>query len=178
MSRLDDELKLAFRREPAPTDFTDRVIQRVRLERRPSVVQQSSGWWRQLIRWFDTRNLRLVQVGAVALLLIALLAVAYRISHVTPPAETAVDNPGVQSKPEPIPLTPVTPVPSVSPDLSVVPVRTPTTQPPRIRHIQNAPSSEAEAAKEQVMLALQIASSTIGDAQRSVQEGEEFAKSK
>jgi hypothetical protein len=78
MSRLDDELKLAFRRQEPSADFTDRVLARIAAEQRKP---QKVSLWQRLLGWFQMPTLGLA-VAAAAVLLIAVLGVIqYQRSH-------------------------------------------------------------------------------------------------
>jgi hypothetical protein len=45
---LEDELREALRRKPAPPDLADRVLQRIERERRPAIQGQAP---RRVMRW-------------------------------------------------------------------------------------------------------------------------------
>src|SRR6185503_18947275 len=116
MSRLDDELRNAFKRQQPPADFTARVLERVarQPEPRPSL-------WQRLAALVEPPKMRWVAIGVTAALLIAIGAAQY--SRL---ANRFVDNTGKLS--------------------------------------------EAEAAKDKLMLALSIASSALNDAQKAVHD--------
>lgn len=180
MSRLDDELKMAFRRQPAPAGFADKVMESIAAQRPVRESREPGRWWRSLFGWFGGN--RLLQAAVVAMLLIAIVVVAYRMFAIPPVRQMARGNERVETPPPEGPAT--------RPGLPTDPVRDQRTSntadspavtsrvrvPPRRPEVTHA--DEAEAAKEQVMLALQIASSTLADAQRSVQEDENYSKSR
>ena len=66
MSRLDDELRKAFRREPPPVDFTTRLLERV--ARQPQPKARLVG---QIAMLLDPPKLRWVAIGVTASLLLA-----------------------------------------------------------------------------------------------------------
>jgi hypothetical protein len=189
MSRLDDELKMAFRREPAPPGFTDKVMERIAARRLEHDSREHVNWWRSLPAWFSAT--RLLRAAAVAMLLVAIVLVAYRMLAVSPVQQVARDTEGEGAQP---------PVrqssgPTRSPEAATAretaePGLQPTTKSNSVRRASQVsvrvprrrpevtPPDQAEAAREQVMLALQIASSTLAGAQRSVQEDEDYSKSK
>jgi hypothetical protein len=184
MSRLDDELKMAFRREPAPNGFTERVMERVLQQQVEMESRRQKSWFRLLIGWLGGGNRRMLELAALALLLIAIGLIAYGVFHVPQPEQIAKAEPGQgpAKLPDSVPTQPPGPVEKMAQQgPAVTTVRTGRSFSPRPRHqthVKAAPSVEAEAAKEQVMLALHIASSTLGDAQRSVQEDEDYRKSR
>jgi hypothetical protein len=174
MSRLDDELRMAFRREPAPPGFTENLLERVREGNIQRVSRRrETGWWRLVIGWFEMSNSRLARSAATVLAILVLALLAYKM---TPRSRERGKTAVIQTPQEPRNEQGASPAP-IPPDDGIVagdsqprPIKVVTTG---VRHRLPQPSSEAEAAKEQVMLALHIASSTLGDAQRLVREGEE-----
>ena len=73
MSRLDDELRKALRREQPPDDFTARLLNRV--ARQP---EARARWWQRLALLLDPPKLRWVAIGVTASLLLAIGAAQYR----------------------------------------------------------------------------------------------------
>src|SRR5882672_8128591 len=69
MSRLDDELRKAFRRETPSADFTERVLKAVAAAPAPK-----RNWWDELWSLLATPKVRLVAVGGAVSLLIVLWA--------------------------------------------------------------------------------------------------------
>jgi len=171
MSRLDDELRNAFKRQQPPADFTARVLERVarQPEPRPSL-------WQRLAALIEPPKMRWVAIGVTAALLIAIGAAEYsrlankvvddtgKLSQAAPPDEK---KPAV--KPAEIDAV------ITHPNAVVVPKKH--TQSLK-RHqlaaarVEKAPEvkSEAEAAKDKLMLALSIASSALNDAQKAVHD--------
>jgi hypothetical protein len=183
MSRLDDELKIAFKREEPSMDFAARVLERINEAPAPE-----KSWWHKLSALFDQPKLRLVAVGVAAALIVAIGAAQYlRLQHkpvqedssivaatrAPETGETGRDETGGARKDEEV----------------AAPVRPKDIAPKRIIHRRGAAagsaktqsglaglgkdrpvSAEAEAAKERVLFALQIVGSTLSDAQRVIQE--------
>jgi len=176
MSRLDDELRKAFRREQPSVDFTQRLLERVAMQPLPK-----ARWWQRLSTLLEPPKLRWVAIGVTASLLLAIGAAQYqRLSSVV-----TQDNQQQARSVEPAPALPATTEnfdkkdAPVQPDLS-------TAQPPTVvkqsvkatsRHRVVVASnqkmqekSEGEAAKEKLMFALAIASSAVNDAQKAVHD--------
>lgn len=174
MSRLDDELRNAFKREQPPADFTARVLERVARQPEPRM-----SWWQRLAALMEPPKLRWVAIGVTAALLIAIGAAQYsRLG------QKVVSDTGKVSK--------LTPSPEVNNQKAIDPVPTKTNvgtekQPPQPKQrIRRAPHqselaiaqlkkdrelrAEAEAAKEKLMYALSIASSTLNEAQKAVHD--------
>ena len=176
MSRLDDELRIAFRREPPPADFLARVLERAALQPEPR-----PSWWQRLAMLLGTPRLRWVAIGVTALLLLAVSAVQYgrlrgavtqdhpRVAEVPPHSEAGgrdAASPAVDS----------------SQDSGARSVSTPRESPKRHRAStsqmklpahddrERVTIAEARAAKEKLMLALYIASATLNDAERAVHD--------
>lgn len=173
MSRLDDELRVAFKREQPPADFTTRVLERVARQPEP---RQS--WWQRLAAMLEPPKLRWVAIGVTASILLAIGASQWSrlnrkamtedntVAHVTARTDDGVkpDN-SVSSTP-----TQQSPKPVVQPGQKVK-------RPPRLSEQSMAQiakdrelRAEGEAAKEKLMMALSIASSTLNDAQKAVHD--------
>ena len=181
MSRLDDELRMAFRREQPPVDFTDRVLAKIARQPAPRV-----SWWQRLAESLQPPKLKWVAIGATAALLVAIGAAQYARLHPAVTDDTgkvvAVDN-----KPQAGEAAKDGGSKTTSPILDVPAPKLASSQPSSRRHIvavsNRAPrkpphtdrvvNPEAEAAKEKVMLALQITSTTLNDAQRAIADDEE-----
>ena len=173
MSRLDDELKIAFQRQEPPADFAARVL--ARLGEAPA---PQPNLWQRLAGLFALPAWRYAAVGAAALLLIVIGIVALRARQtagVQPdaPQMTASERQGGDgAKPAPVekggandlPVNVVASAPSSK--ASKAPARH---HAPAVAR-QPQPSAEAEAAKEKVLFALQITSETLKDAQRAISE--------
>lgn len=132
MSKFDDELKLALRREEPSPDFTSRVM--ARIAQLPGPDQQAVGqektreqneWWRKLAEFFQPQPRKWAVAGAMAIVLIAAAVGVNRYR------EQEVE---------------------------------------RQRQAALAAEAEGQRAKEQVMLALRIASAKLNFAQQKVRE--------
>lgn len=137
MSRMEEELKQALRREDPGPDFADRVLARIAAlpaaapEAAPETVPQKADWWQKLLLFFQsfgqslgqslslTPQLKLAMAGA--------LACAVLVSAV-----------GIQRY--------------------------------RAHERALAEAAEGQKAKEQVMLAMRIASAKLNVAQKKVRE--------
>ena len=178
MSRLDDELRKAFRREQPPVDFTTRLLERVAQQPAPKAP-----WWHRFAMLLDPPKLRWVAIGVTASLLLAIGAAQYNrlnqvvvddsgkvATQVTPPEEgvkepatPTLESGGVQPKTASSGATSTTPHRGDS--------RPTNHRLARARHQQDRElQAEGEAAKEQLMLALSIASSALNDAQKAVHD--------
>jgi hypothetical protein len=174
MSRLDDELRKAFGREQPPVDFTTRLLERVAQQPAPKAP-----WWHRLATLLDPPKLRWVAIGVTASLLLAIGAAQY--SRLT---QAVVDDSGKIAKIDPAPEASAPRTGTTEKDLAPQEDAITATPP---RHIRRAaPTStnrrfaqarhqqdrelraEGEAAKEQLMRALSIASSALSDAQKAV----------
>jgi hypothetical protein len=176
MSRLDDELRNAFRRQQPPADFTARVLERVARQPEPP-----RSLWQRLVALVEPPKVRWVAIGLTAALLIAIGAAQY--SRLAP---KAVDDTGKLSQAAPPPeenKAAVVPAGSTGehnavktpPNAAAVPKSSgsslkrhalATARIGKDRELK----SEAEAAKDKLMLALSIASSTLNDAQKAVHD--------
>jgi hypothetical protein len=178
MSRLDDELRKAFRREQPSSDFTQRLLERVAMQPLPK-----ARWWQRFATLVDPPKLRWVAIGVTASLLLAIGAAQYqRLNRVV------VEDNNLQAKssesPAASPNSEDSSVKQESPDRRDS-VRF-ATSPPVDKHTakyaerrraltastQKAQElkAEGEAAKEKVMFALAIASSVLSDAQKAVHD--------
>ena len=72
MSRLDDELRKAFRHEQPSGDFTARLLERIARQPAPK-----ARWWHRLATLLDPPKLRWVAIGVTASLLLAIGAAQY-----------------------------------------------------------------------------------------------------
>ena len=141
MSKFDDELKLALRREEPSPDFTNRLMARIAQlppEETPSARREKlretarlGDWWQRLIAVFQVPKLGWAMTGAMAVVLFAgIFGVMQYREHqleLRRQAELA----------------------------------------------EQAANAEGERAKEQVMLAMRIASAKLNVAQKKVQETSE-----
>ena len=124
MNRLEDELRLALRREEPSADFTDRVMARIAqlpVATKQEKERKNNGWLKRLAEIFGPPPIRWALTGAIACLLM-------------------FAGIGIHKYRE------------------------------RQRAIEIA---EGEKAKEQVMLAMRIASIKLNVAQKKVQESSE-----
>jgi hypothetical protein len=187
MSRIDDELKLIYgRKEPSP-DFTGRVMQQIAARQTVAPPVSRKGLWqtlREMVEMPPFRpKLRLAATGLAACLLVALFAGQYARREA--PATGGTE---VTAQVEPPPGTTTTGKADGGEKIIAGDnVRPAATAPPRAtarKHAHHIARSnkrvreesvdekalaEGIAAKEKVMLALQIASSTLNEAQRIVQ---------
>jgi hypothetical protein len=70
MNRIDEELKLALRREEPSLDLIDRVMSRVaELQKREKLVE-GAGWLRRLAEFFQPPRMKWATAGAMAVLLV------------------------------------------------------------------------------------------------------------
>jgi len=181
MSRLDDELRKAFRREQPSVDFTTRLLERVAQQPAPR-----ARWWQRLALLLEPPKLRWVAIGVTASLLLAIGAAQY--SRLNRPAVSddgkiagnAQPTDSVKA-PEPAVTTPDVRIePKARPDAISKPSIKRGSRPTGLHSDQRLQASlkrqqrnlkaEGEAAKETLMLALSIASSTLSDAQKAVHE--------
>ena len=72
MSRLDDQLRDAFKREQPSADFAARVLARA-----AALPVPRPSWWRRLAALVEPPKLRWVAIGATAALLLAIGAVQF-----------------------------------------------------------------------------------------------------
>jgi hypothetical protein len=174
MSRLDDELRKAFRREPPPVDFTARLLERVAQQPAPK-----ARWWHRLATLLEPPKLRWVAIGVTASLLLAIGAALYsrlhqvvvndngQVSQATSPPEEGIKNPASpdQNNDRQEVMSPKPPpnkrVGYPSPNHRVA-----LAQQQQERELR----VEGEAAKEKLMLALSIASAALNDAQKAVHD--------
>jgi len=175
MSRLDDELRKAFRRETPSADFTERVLKAVAAAPAPR-----RKWWDELLSLLATPKVRLVAVGVAASLLIVLWATQSR--RLEGPGHDNQDSRAELAQPLPAPDNRApAPKEEAAPTVDKPDVATGARPRPhhRMRHdgqiSERRPElakSEGEIAKEQLMLALHIASASLNEAQRMVKAGE------
>ena len=175
MSRLDDELKLAFKRQEPSPDFAARVLERISQAPAPE-----PGFWQRLAAFFDMPARRWATVGLATAALLIAIGVARQggvhqsIAQVGDGVQAVINTPNVPSRV----VTGEKPGGTSQPTITPNPIRVNT---PRRHHEHRAtrelvakqeprPSAEAEAAKERVLFALQIASNALNDAQKAIQE--------
>ncbi|MFY9557148.1 MAG: hypothetical protein WAV47_20760 [Blastocatellia bacterium] len=180
MSRLDDELRNAFRREQPSDDFTGRLLERIAQQPAPR-----PRWWQRLAPLLEPPKLRWVAVGVAASLLLAIGAVQYSRMN-----QDVVKDDGSIAKSGPTPSQ--TAKPETSGGGPAVDQAEPNK--PRSNGVSKQPRSsgsvsrnrlaiarsmrqreqqlrlEGEAAKEKLMYALSIASATLNDAQKAIHD--------
>ena len=172
MSKLDEELKAALRREEPSADFAYRVLARVQ-----ALPPPKPGWRQSLLTLLRPPKLVWVAAGVAACLLIALGVQGLRgyerqraesestvangnARTAEPETSSETDKPPSQSQPQI--------VPSPAPERIIHNV---------VRHHHNAlrenrEEVEAREAMEQLKLALYIASSKLNAAQKAVYKAE------
>ncbi len=165
MSRLDDELRAAFRRVEPSSDFAERVIGRIT---NPPAAKQSL--WQRLKSFLEPPVARWVAVGVATSLLVAIFASQYRqLQEVTPEQQTApisAQSPEVKTEP----VAPLVEKQS-APTLKHQPVKHRAASNRNLfarQRRERRHKLEAEQAKEQILLALQIASTTLNEANKMV----------
>jgi hypothetical protein len=179
MSRLDDELRQAFRREEPSPDFTARVMKAVAAAPAPK-----RRWWDELLARLTTPGGRWVAVGATVSLLALILATQFsRLDQAAPKGPEAAQE---QSTSAP-PTTPdhgngTTVAGSQNNTAPSVERKTESSRQPNHRveiksrrvvaRKAEAPKSEGELARDQLMLALHVASASLNEAQRIVRVSE------
>lgn len=186
MSRLDDELKAAFRRQEPSADFTERVLARlaVGMEEPQRETPQSSTrerWWQMLLAFWQAQRWAM---AAAAVLLVAALGLVQdqrwreaassqpasaHTQAATPPDATAASSSHEPRRPTANKAVkrhhiarqhrPPTSVGKGKEATGVV-----TTTVAAATSPNPAPKSEGEIAKEQLMKALYIASAVINEA--------------
>ena len=175
MSRLDDELRKAYRRQQPSDDFTARLLMRVSQQPAPRAK-----WWQRLATLLDPPKLRWVAIGVTASLLLAIGAAQY--SKLNRVVQTENDKVARTERPEaPRTTQPIAPtlggqqtaeksIPTPK-RLYRAGSRTGNSRlaTSRVRQEREL-KAEGEAAKETLMLALSIASSALNDAQKAVHD--------
>lgn len=160
MNDLEKELGLALRREDPPEGFADRVLARVANEATPRPAARRRSW--------------VYAVAAAAAVLVFAFGVwkvatpsqppvvgSTTVPYVAPPTQPGTENP-----------PPLAPAPPVATPPRVVTPKTPRVAPVRrTARPRNDPSvAEAARARDQLLLALRIASDQLGSARRLVLE--------
>lgn len=92
MSRLDDELKLAFRREQPSADFTARVLARIAEQTKP----QKLSLWQRIVSFFQLPTMRWAVVAAAIVLIVVVGVIQYQRSR---QSESAAQTAGVSETP-------------------------------------------------------------------------------
>jgi hypothetical protein len=177
MRNLENELRRAFKREEPSPDFTDRVMERIAAPIAPT----KPVWWRRFFSIFEAPLIRWAAIGAATLLLIVIGVIGYQKSRhtddqqavkqeqTTPAPEQqeqqAVDPPDKAAPPEN----------TASPNGGARPRRVvykPKLRADRILASEKAREEMKEGleAKRKLLLALQVTSYTLNEAQRIVRE--------
>ncbi|MGA9773771.1 MAG: hypothetical protein WBV94_32370 [Blastocatellia bacterium] len=173
MSRLDDELKIALRRQEPSPDFTARLIERINSSPAPA-----PGFRQRFAAFFHSLRFGWAAIGATAVILIAIGVGIHqmtvrergRIAAVNS-ADTGVElSDGWSGKaPKAAAANQLT-----SNQLAAIQPGSKLHEPRRIRanavavRREARPSPEAEAAKVQVLFALQVAGATLNDVQKAI----------
>jgi len=179
MSRLDDQLRDAFRREQPPADFASRVLARV-----AALPAPRPSWWRRLAALVEPPKLRWVAIGATAALLLAIGAAQFarlRQEAVKDNGQVAVNNDAGAGSTAPSTdgsnrgqVAPIS-IPQPSSGSKRNAASTKRGSPAAHNRAALAPhlrelKPEEEAAKEKLMLALHIASTALNEAQKAVHD--------
>lgn len=177
MSRLDDELRIAFKRQEPSADFTARVMAQVARQPEPRAA-----WWRRLGALLEPPKLRWVAMGVAASILLAIGIAQWsklsQSSNQKQSPEQATTSGGEKSSPG------VGSIDHSNPGVEPAAVRSkPDGLEKTRKRVRRRPTStsaelareaemraEGEAAKEKLMVALSIASSTLNDAQKAVHD--------
>lgn len=181
MSRLDDELRNAFKREQPSADFTMRVLQRVSLEP-PARLR----WWEKIATLLEPPKLRWVAIGVAASLLLAIGAVQYSrlqqgvvndsgaVANGDPsrdPSQGDIGKAAVKPGGDRLGQDPTILAPKPKQGNKRAGSPSTTQRLALARHQEERElRAEGEVAKEKLMLALAIASSALSDAQKAVHD--------
>ncbi|HET9531044.1 MAG TPA: DUF2275 domain-containing protein [Blastocatellia bacterium] len=171
MSRLDDELRFAFRRQEPPPDLVDRVM--AEIVRQPVA---KPGWRERFLSFLHQPRVRWVALGFATALLIVIGSLQYQNVQQSAGTDLMADVPTPLPEDKPAVIDP----PAVSQPVAspAPPERRPkrlhrqTVAAPRLARDAKTEQErrEGEAAKERLMLALHIASQTLNEAQKIMRE--------
>jgi hypothetical protein len=175
MSRLDDELRNAFRREPPPADFTARVLERIAQQPVPR-----PRWWQKLATLLEPPKLRWVAIGVTASLLLAIGAAQYSklrraevndsakiASAPAPDGNSATLTPDRNNRRQGLATLAPKPGPNIKRGAASSKVRRlALARYQKERELR----AEGEVAKQKLMLALSIASTTLNNAERAIRD--------
>lgn len=171
MRNLDDELRRAFAREEPSPDFTDRVMERVAAQ--SPTAQAKPDWRRRFFLIFEPPLIRWAAIGAAALLLIVIGVLGYQKSRQAEDQQAIKHD---QTTPMPEQQEqPINPPEKIAPPDKDVQPR-PVNRRPRARVNQDRLIAAREErregleAKRKLLLALQVTSFTLNEAQRIVRE--------
>ncbi|HMG36242.1 MAG TPA: hypothetical protein VKM94_20055 [Blastocatellia bacterium] len=198
MSRIDEELKLAFRREPAPSGFSDRLMARINQQPDPAAHRAERRFWSALVNLFRGSSSRLIAVAATALILLLAGFAGYRVLRQSAEKRSTIAINEIDVNTPPRPADPKTGTNQNEPNRPGEQINTSKFPPLKVaakpssgasskgrrsaapdtaqRERIGANQAEAQAAKERVLLALHIATSTLVEAQRMVQGDERPSK--
>jgi Predicted integral membrane protein (DUF2275) len=70
MKHIDDELKLALRREEPAPDFTDRVMARIAELQSQEKPREKTDWLKRLVEFFQPPQMKWAMAGAIAVILL------------------------------------------------------------------------------------------------------------
>ena len=70
MSRFDEQLELALRREEPSPDFTDRVMARIAELQRQEKPREKTDWLRKVVEFFQPPRMKWATAGAMAVVLL------------------------------------------------------------------------------------------------------------
>jgi hypothetical protein len=173
MSRLDDELRLAFRRQEPPAGFAERVMERVAARPAPKPK-----WWETLASLFQPPRIRWVAIGVAASLVVVIGLLQYAASEKTTArkddAQADASSPPEPARPPafnpPAPTGPPPPKRAPRPKRIVRPPVDRMHLAQKNKDQEDQQKIEGEKAKQKVMLALHIASATLNEAQKIIRE--------
>ncbi len=172
MRHLDDELRKAFGREEPSPDFVDRVMQRVTAQ--SPTAQAKPGWRRRFFLMFEPPLIRWAAIGAAALLLIVIGVIGYQKSRQTDDRQATRQQEKTPA-PEQQEQQPINPPEKVAPPDKDARPRL-VNRKPKARVNQDRLIAAREErregleAKRKLLLALQVTSFTLNEAQRIVRE--------
>lgn len=173
MSRLDDELKLALAREEPSAEFANRVLERI-----ASRGAAKASWWGKLLSVTRAPRVRWIAIGVAAALLVVFVGSQYRW-----PPDQNIEQRQLEAKEQPSP-TPDVPdhtapqslegrelvaaIGSNAGNVGANPAGTKANDQARRAQYRREQElrAEGEAAKQQLMMALEVASTTLNGALR------------
>jgi len=179
MSRLDDELRIAFKREEPSADFVMRILARLD---EPQPVEKLS-FWQRLALVFAPPAFRWVAFGTAAALIVAVVSMwqlasrpaAFDRTPELATSQVAPANGGDEINKSPLPansnkviIEPGKQAPASNGSKVGLPRRHRSNF--IARHAAPKVDPEAEAAKQQVLFALRVANEAMNDVQRVIQQ--------
>jgi preprotein translocase subunit SecF len=186
MSRLDDELRVAFKRKDPPPDFLARVLARLD----EPAPQRKTSWRAKLASVFEMPRMRFAGATVAACLMIAVAAVWYftgRERAIDPKGGAVAETPAAPASANANVHASADTSESLKPEATQQNNASVITNDNRARKVRqvkhrrdfvalrakpkrDAVSAEALAAKEKVLMALKITSDTLNDVQRVIQK--------